>query len=68
MVRRIKKRTPKPKFTTEEEFNRFYMKHCFGCRKPFPEDMIRQHEELHRDNPAIRFMIYCDTCQKKHDK
>jgi hypothetical protein len=68
MVRKIKVRRPKPKFTTEEEFNQFYMTHCFSCRKPLPENKIRAHIQIKKDNPEIRFMIHCDTCLSKKKK
>ena len=68
MVRKIKIRRPKPKFRTQEELDQFYMTHCFGCRKPLPEDMVRRNRQLYRNNPEIKFMMHCEKCLRKMKK
>jgi hypothetical protein len=63
---RIKTRVPKPKFKTQEEFDAYYMTHCWSCRKPLPEDMVRGLEQIKRETPEVRFMMHCPQCLAKN--
>jgi hypothetical protein len=62
---RIKRKAPKRKFRNPEEMNEFYMRHFWTCRRPLPEDMVSELEEIHRQSLEIGFMVECPTCQKK---
>ena len=68
VVRTIKIKLAKPKFKTKEELNQFYMTHCFGCRKPLPEDEVRENQQINRDTPEVEFMIFCDNCLRKRKR
>jgi hypothetical protein len=63
---RIKRKAPKRRFKNPEEMNEFYMRHCWTCRRPLPDDMVSELEEIHRQSPEMRFMMDCPNCQKKN--